>query len=145
MTENELGQKFIKDNKIKACEYEAWSFGVEPDLLAQLVVTGEKTGTSSAYALYELANESLPKINDYSVILDSKGNAVCIIKNISVEVIPFDEITKEHAYKEGEGDKSLNYWKSVHEDFFKKCFDEAGIEFSYDMKVVYEEFVVVYK
>lgn len=145
MTENELWQKFIKDNKIKACEYEAWSFGVEPDLLAQLVVTGEKTGTSSAYALYELANESIPKINDYSVILDSKGNAVCIIKNINVEVIPFDEITKEHAYKEGEGDKSLNYWKSVHEDFFKKCFDEAGIEFSYDMKVVYEEFVVVYK
>lgn len=145
MTEKELWQKFIKDNKIKACEYEAWSFGIEPDLLAQLVVTGEKTGTSSAYALYELANESLPKINDYSVILDSKGNAVCIIKNINVEVIPFDKITKEHAYKEGEGDKSLNYWKSVHEDFFKKCFGEAGIEFSYDMKVVYEEFVVVYK
>ena len=145
MTANELWKNFIKENKIENCEYESWSFGVEPDLLAQLVVTGEKTGTSSAYALYELANESIPKINDYSVILDSKGNAVCIIKNINVEVIPFDEITKEHAYKEGEGDKSLNYWKSVHEDFFKKCFDEAGIEFSYDMKVVYEEFVVVYK
>ena len=145
MKANELWLKFIKENKIENCEYEAWAFGVEPDLLANLVLTGQKTGTSSAYELYELSNESLPKTDDYSVILDSKGNAVCIIKNVNVEIIPFNEITAEHAYKEGEGDKSLNYWKSVHEDFFNKSFVEAGIEFSYDTNVVYEEFIVVYK
>lgn len=145
MTANELWLKFIKENKIENCEYEAWAFGVEPDLLANLVLTGQKTGTSSAYALYELSNESLPKTDDYSVILDSKGNAVCIIKNVNVEIIPFNEITAEQAYKEGEGDKSLNYWKFVHEDFFKKSFVEVGIEFSYDTNVVYEEFIVVYK
>lgn len=118
---------------------------MESDLLCNLVMSGQKTATSSSYILYELTNEPLPKVNDYSVILDSKGNAICIIKNINVEIIPFDKITEEHAYKEGEGDKSLNYWKTVHEDFFRNCLSEFDIEFTNNMKVVYEEFELVYK
>ena len=58
-------------------------------------------------------------------------------------LVPFNEISKEHAYKEGEGDKSLDYWKRVHEDFFSKCLNEVRLKFTPDMKVVCEEFVVV--
>lgn len=144
MTAKELWESFIYEKQIDDREYDAWSFGVEPDMLAKLAASGQKTGTSSAYILYELDGDPLPKIDEYSVILDSKHEAVCIIKNINVEIIPFDEITEEHAYKEGEGDKTLAYWRSVHEAFFRKCFAEAGIEFTYDTKVVYEEFAVVY-
>ena len=50
----------------------------------------------------------------------------------------------DHAYKEGEGDKSLAYWRQVHEDFFKDCFGEAGLAFTPDSKVVLEEFRKVY-
>lgn len=145
MTANELWQKFVKENKIDGIEFEAWSFGVDSDLLAQLVVTGNKTGTSSLHLLYEMSNEPLPSINDYSIILDSNDNAVCVIKNINVEVIPFNEVSSVHAYKEGEGDKSLIYWRRVHEEFFTKCLSKINMEFAEDMKVVYEEFEVVYK
>ena len=66
-----------------------------------------------------------------------------IIKTTKVYVVSFNEVSKEHAYKEGEGDKSLDYWKRVHEDFFGKCLNEVGLKFTPDMKIVCEEFVVV--
>lgn len=100
MTEKELWKEFITKNNIDDCEYEAWSFGAEPDLLAELVASGEKTATSSAYPLYALENEPLPKVGVYDVILDSKGEAVCVIQTKKVYVIPFKEVTAEHAYKD---------------------------------------------
>ena len=51
---------------------------------------------------------------------------------------------KEHAFKEGEGDRSLEYWREVHKKFFRECLEEYGLEFSENMKVVCEEFEVVY-
>lgn len=145
MTGKELWEAFITSNHLDDYEYEAWAFGVEADLLAHLVAIGEKTATASAYPLYELENEPLPAAGEYSVILDSKDNAVCVIQTKSVTVVPFHEVTAEHAYKEGEGDKSLAFWRQTHETFFAECLGEAGLEFTPDMKVVCEEFAVVYK
>ena len=145
MTGIELWNRFVEENNLADCEYEAWAFGSDADLLADLVVSGTKTATASAHSLYELENEPLPKAGAYSVILDSKENAVCVIRTTKVAVVPFNEVTAEHAYKEGEGDRSLGYWRKVHESFFAECLREVGLEFSPDMKVVCEEFVVVYK
>ena len=145
MTGKELWDLFTKENNIDENNYEAWAFGVEADVLANLVVTGEKTATASAYPLYEVEEEPLPAAGEYSIILDSKDNAVCVIQTTKVYVIPFNEVTEEQAFKEGEGDKSLGYWREVHEKFFTECMGEAGLKFTYDMKVVCEEFVVVYK
>lgn len=145
MSGKELWDLFTKENNIEERNCEAWAFGIEADFLANLVVTGEKTATASAYPLYEIEDEPLPEAGDYSVILDSKDNAVCVIQTTKVYVIPFNEVTEEQAFKEGEGDKSLEYWRAVHEKFFTECMEEAGLKFSSDMKVVCEEFVVVYK
>ena len=143
MLGKELWELFVKNNNIVETDYEEFAFGDDPDLLAHLVKTGEKTATASAYPLYEIEDEPLPKVGSYSVVLDSKDNAVCIIQTTKVSVVSFNEVSKEHAYKEGEGDKSLDYWKRVHEDFFGKCLNEVGLKFTPDMKIVCEEFVVV--
>lgn len=95
--------------------------------------------------MYKLEQESLPQVGAYSVVLDSQDNAVCIIKTKKVTVVPFNKVTAEHAYKEGEGDKSLDYWRAVHEEFFTECMAQAGLEFTPTMKVVCEEFELVYK
>lgn len=145
MKASELWDAFAKENNLTNCCYEAWAFGIDPDLLAHLVITGEKTASTSACPLYKLDNEPLPKTGEYSVILDSHENAVCIIQTTNVSVVPFRAVTADHAFKEGEGDKSLEYWRSVHEAFFSECMAEAGLKFSPDMPVVCEEFVVVYK
>lgn len=145
MSGKELWEEFIKKSKLSISDYDMWSFGVDADNLANLVAIGDKTATSSAYPLYELENEPLPTIGCYSIILDSKDNAVCIIQTKKVTVVPFNNVSEEHAYKEGEGDKSLTFWKKVHEKFFTECLSQVGLRFTPAMKVVCEEFKVVYK
>ena len=129
-------------------EYEAWAFGDSKetaDELAELVLEGKKTATSSNYTLYELENEELPHVGLINIILDGDGNAVAIAETTSVEVVPFDEVTAEHAYLEGEGDRTLRYWRDVHEDFFKREFEKIEQNFDYKIPVVCERFELVYK
>ena len=52
-------------------------------------------------------------------------------------LLQFSLTRTEYAYKEGEGDKSLEYWKKVHKDFFIK---EAEGNFNESMEVLCEEF-----
>ena len=144
MKAEEMWEKFKLENKINKDSYETWAFGGAPDELADLVVTRIKTATASAYPLYEQENETLPKVNDFSVILNSKDEALCIIRTTKVHVETFNNVSKEHAFKEGEGDRSLEYWREVHKKFFRECLEEYGLEFSENMKVVCEEFEVVY-
>ncbi len=144
MTEKALWHEFITKYKINETSYSAWAFGAEADLLAHLVSIGEKTATSSAYQLYEAENEPLPKAGDYNVILDSQNKAVCVIQIQRVYVTAFHDVSEEHAFKEGEGDKSLAYWRKVHKEFFTTCLEDAHLKFTDDMKVICEEFKVVY-
>ena len=145
MTAEELWARYRRDNQLTdaVCE-EAWAFGSEPDKLAELVVRGVKTATSSLYALYEIEEEPLPEAGSYSVILDSRGDAKCIVKTTKVYVVPFNQVGEAHAYKEGEGDRTLAYWRKVHEAFFADCLKDAGLAFSVTMEVVCEEFEAVY-
>ena len=145
MTGRELWEAFISERNLSDCEHEEWAFGVDADHLAHLVLIGEKTATASAYPLYELENEPLPEAGEYSVILDAKENAVCVIQTTKVSRIPFAEVTAEHAFKEGKGDKSLSHWQDVHRECFTTWLAEAGLKFTDDMMVVCEEFTVVYK
>ena len=124
-------------------EYDAWGFG--DDELTELVRSGKKTATSSAFVLYELEDEDLPEVGETSILLDDNEEAVCIIRTTKVYTTPFNEVTAEHASKEGEGDLSLDYWRQVHKDFFTEELEEAGQQFTEDMLVVCEEFEVIFK
>lgn len=143
MTGPELWEEFTSKTGEHA-EYDGWAFGADPDALAGLVRTGKKTATSSAGPLYELEGDPLPKAGEFSVILDGKNQAVCVVRTTKVYVVPFREVTPEHARLEGEGDLSLDYWRKVHRPFFARGLAEAGLLFDEDMPVVCEEFEVVY-
>ena len=144
MTPKEMWQAYKKINPKIGDEIDAWAFGALADELAELVLRGEKTATASTYELYKLENESLPQAGSFDVILDSQDKAVCIIEITKVSVVPFNEVLAKHAFKEGEGDKSLTYWQQVHQEFFTECLAEAGLEFSQETGVVLEEFRKVY-
>ena len=104
-----------------------------------------KTATCSAYDLYHAEGEPIPKVGDYSIILNSDGEAVCIIKTTTVYVTEFNKVSSEHAYKEGEGDRSLDYWREVHINFLTNELVSVHQSFDENTKVVCEEFEVVYK
>lgn len=140
---NTLDGGAVNDNS-----YTTWPFGGNASQareLAELVKSGDKTATSSLYVLYEMDKEPIPKVGEYSVITDWNGEARAIIKNTDVTIMPFHEVDASFACKEGEGDKSLGYWRRVHIDFFTHELKELGMSFSEDMYVVCEEFEVVYQ
>ena len=144
MTAQEMWNAYKQLNPSIGDEIDAWAFGVDADLLADLVLKGEKTATASAYDLYAVEDEPLPQEGTFDVILDSQNQAVCIVEITKVFVEPFNQVSAQHAYKEGEGDKSLAYWRQVHEDCFAEWLREAGLTFTPDSKVVLEEFRKVY-
>lgn len=153
--------KLINPNAEK---YETWAFGGsnQNELLA-LILDGTKTATSSSHEVYHdnavmfpqleayhLYQEDLdfkpklPKVNEYNIILNADGEAECITRTTKVQVLPFNEVSSSHAYKEGEGDRTLSYWTEVHKAFFEVELKETGLEFSPFMLVVCEEFELVY-
>ena len=144
MTPKEMWQAYKKINPEIGDEIDAWAFGALADELADLVLRGEKTATASIYDLYQINDEPIPQAGTFDVILDSQDRAVCIIEITKVSVLPFNKVSAEHAFKEGEGDKSLAYWQQVHQEFFTECLAEAGLEFSQETGVVLEEFRKVY-
>lgn len=127
--------------------YEAWAFGSAPDELAELVLKGIKTATASGYDLYfdESEQEPLPAVGEHSVILNSRDEALCVIRTTRVSIVPFDEVGSDHAYKEGEGDRSLAYWREVHTAFFEEEYRNCSHPFTPKSKIVCEEFKVLYK
>ncbi len=145
MTDREMWLLFTKTGSPKSNEYDSWAFGSAPDRLATLVLEGKKTATASAYDLYAYDGEELPKVGEYSIILDSSDQAVCIIMDTDVRLVPFKDVDQVHAAAEGEGDLSLEYWRKVHEDFFKQEFEEARMEFTEDAMIVLERFEVVFR
>lgn len=128
--------------------YDVWQFldGKRGcDRLASLCLAGIKTATSSVYETFELDEMKVPEEGDYSIILDSDEVPLFIIKDTKVEIKKFGEIEAEFAEKEGEGDQSLEYWRKVHEKYFKEKCEEYGIEFSEDTLILCEEFEVVFQ
>ncbi|WP_080846237.1 ASCH domain-containing protein [Cytobacillus gottheilii] len=121
---------------------DAFQFGAEPDWLADLVVEGKKTATTSGHVFYELENEPLPQAGEYSIVLNSCDEPVAIIKIDSVEVLPMDEVSEEFALAEGEGDYA--FWWEAHENFFKNELKPYNLEFAPNMIVVCESFTKVF-
>ena len=127
--------------------YEAWYFcDNEGDAngLAQLARSGRKRATAGDLWSYEEEREPMPKVGDLSVITDWDGDAVCVIRTTSVQIVPFGEVTEEFAATEGEGDGSLEYWRAAHRAVFTRRLAEIGRTFSLDMPVVCECFEVVF-
>lgn len=146
MNAQDMWKQFTKTHRVQSNRYQAWAFGGEaPDQLADLVLHGEKTATASAYDLYQIEKEPLPQVGEYSIILNSHDEAMCIVQTTKTSVVPFCEVTQQHAFKEGEGDKSLSYWRDVHEKFFTEELQEVGLYFDENMLVLCEEFQVVYQ
>ena len=127
--------------------FQAWGFGNSSrmaDELGRLVLEGVKAATASLVWAYEQGDEPFPSEGEYSVILDGAGQPLCIIQTTHLYVCPFDEVDEEQAYLEGEGDRSLAYWRQVHWDFFSRECAAIGRQPSLQMPVLCERFKRVY-
>ena len=120
-----------------------WSFGDSPELadeLLELVLDGKKTATTGLYQEYLDADEPLPKPGELSIILDGSGVPRALVREREVKVVPFGEVTAEMAAMEGEGDRSLESWRRVHQEVWQ----QRGHPLDDSTEVVWERFKVLF-
>lgn len=140
-------QTFIKEQNLSPERQpaEIYSFGNTVQManeLAVLVISGQKTATTSAIDLYE-PNEHVPQAGDYNIILDGQGKPAAITKTMSCKIIAYNKVSADHAYLEGEGDRTLDYWRAVHEPFFTAEYVELNRAFEPTIPCLCEQFMVV--
>lgn len=105
--------------------YETWAFGDPslPDLateLAMLVRDGPKRATAGLASDYEDDTEPMPKVGDLSGILDGVGAPVCVIRTTDVTIRRLADVDEAFAWDEGEGDRTLAWWRRAYEWYFEK-------------------------
>lgn len=112
--------------------------------LADLVLCGIKTATTSCLHSYEVNNSKLPTIGDFSIVTDWNGTPKCVIETICVTIIPFKDVTLDICKREGEDD-NLQSWRNTHFALFEAEGKKEGYHFTFDTLVVFEDFKVIYQ
>ena len=96
----------------------AFAFGDGPQLadeLLDLVIRGVKTATCSTE---DEPNTSSP--GERWIVLDGRGDPRCVIETTEICYRRFDEVDTAFAFDEGEGDRSLRYWREAHRTYFTR-------------------------
>lgn len=138
----------LPEDAARPARYEADAFGDNPELadeLAALVVRGVKTATCGDLWSYQAEGLPLTAVGDYWIVLDGRGQPVAITEITAVEVRRYNEVDERFAFDEGEGDRSLAYWREAHRTYFGRTLPAIGREFAEDMPLVCERFRVVYR
>lgn len=94
----------------------AWQFsgdGAQATRLAQAVVSGAKTVTSSVLGDYESEGADVPAVGDLGIVCDGRGLPRALVRTDAVRVIPFDQVGEDVVDAEGEG-MDLDRWRLAH-------------------------------
>ncbi len=127
---------------------EAWYFcdnEADANELGALVLAGIKTATCSLRWVYDHTGERIPAVGDLSIITDWDGNPLGIIETVEITIRPYDQVDAAFAHDEGEGDRSLEYWRAAHWRFFSRECAELGREPARDMPLICERFRLIYR
>ena len=114
----------------------SFAFGDGPalaDELLDLVIKGVKTATCSTE---DEPNTSTP--GERWIVRDGRGEPRCVIETLEVSYRRYSEVDAAFAHDEGEGDRSLAYWRQAHREYFGR----QG-KFSEDMMLMCERFRLV--
>jgi uncharacterized protein YhfF len=125
--------------------YTAWGFAdpSNPELMTKLgllVRDGPKRATAGREDDFGIDGEPIPSPGDHSVILDGADQPICIIRTSSVEIRPFGEVDAQFAWDEGEGDRTLAWWRAAH----IRYFESVGTPIDDATNVVLERFSKVW-
>lgn len=113
------------------------------DELGRLVVAGTKRATASLIWTLEADRKPLPKVGDLSLVTTWAGDPLCVIRTTRLAEVPFDEVTSEFAFEEGEGDRSLGHWREGHWAYFARECERIGRMPERTMPILCEHFEVL--
>lgn len=125
----------------------AWHFGdneFDADTCASLVLAGRKRATAPSLWFFEVNGLALPSAGDLDIVTNWKGIAQCLIRTTDVQIVPFREVTAEHARLEGEGDGSLESWRTVHWAYYQRELSGTKYAPAENMPIVCQYFEVAF-
>ncbi len=99
-------------------DLQTFSFGDGPDLaeqLAALVLDGRKRATCWA-----ASDGLLTEVGKLMVMLDGAGRPHAVIETVELTQRRFNEVDAAFAHDEGEGDRTLAYWRKAHRNYFTR-------------------------
>jgi uncharacterized protein YhfF len=111
---------------------------------AALITQGVKTATSSLLWTYQATQKPLPEVGSLSIVTDGRGDPVCVVETVFVEVQRFTDVDTAFAYDYGEWDRTLAGWRTHSWTLQIERCRALGKTPSPDMPVVCERFRVVY-
>ena len=118
-------------------DLESFAFGDSPalaDELLALVLAAKKTAT--CWAVSE--GDKGVIVGKRWIVKDGQGRPRAVLETVEVTRRRFEEVDAAFAHEEGEGDRSLAYWRRAHTDYFTR----RG-EFQPGMEVYCERFRLV--
>ena len=118
-------------------DLESFAFGDSPalaDELLTLVLVGAKTATCWAASEGDKGVE----VGKRWIVNDGQGRARAVLETVEITRRRFEDVDEGFAYDEGEGDRSLGWWRGAHTDYFTR----RG-EFASGMEVYCERFRLV--
>jgi uncharacterized protein YhfF len=98
---------------------ESFAFGDGPELadeLLVLVLEGRKRAT--CWAVSEGMKGA--EIGKCMVALDGAGRPRAVLQTLELTQRRFDEVDAAFAFDEGEGDRSLAFWRAAHQSYFTR-------------------------
>lgn len=81
--------------------------------LAALILAGRKRAT-----VWDARDEK-PTAPGMKWVVTVKERPVAVIETVLVQRRSFDSIDAVFAFEEGEGDRTLSFWRATHESFFR--------------------------
>ena len=149
--QEELWQAYLAslppDSRARVRVSETWHFcdnERDANELGALVKAGIKTATCSLQWVYEAEGAKIPEVGALSIITDWGGSPLCIIETIEITIRSFNGVDASFAYDEGEGDRSLEYWRQAHWTCFSRELATIGRMPEETMPLVCERFRVIW-
>jgi uncharacterized protein YhfF len=127
--------------------YQCWHFGDSAELASSLVeqvVNGPKRATAGLLWAHERDPRLAPVDGGYSVVTEHDGTPRAVIRTTQIDVRRFGDVDAAFAWDEGEGDRTLDWWRDAHRSYFTRECAVLGREASDDMPVVLERFELLY-
>jgi uncharacterized protein YhfF len=118
-------------------DLESSAFGDGPalaDELLALVLVGTKTATCWAAS----EGDKGVKVGKRWIVNDGQGRARAVLETVELTRRRFEDVDETFAYDEGEGDRSLGWWRGAHTNYFTR----RG-EFQPGMEVYCERFRLI--
>jgi uncharacterized protein YhfF len=97
--------------------------GAMRDRLNRLVLQGTKRATAGLLLDYVRDDEELEVVGEHLALVDSDGARSGVVEVIQVDTVPFGEVPWRFAQAEGEGDASLEEWRTGHLRFWTSVGD----------------------